>query len=68
LWIPGLGILLPENQGRLPRESAMNLISTSKKPGVRSAISKISLSRNEKSRMYPLPTSDSSGWWPIKMN
>ncbi|WP_221739915.1 hypothetical protein, partial [Stutzerimonas stutzeri] len=24
-WIPGLGILLPENQGRLPRESAMNL-------------------------------------------
>ncbi|MGG6260385.1 hypothetical protein ACQ259_09770, partial [Stutzerimonas stutzeri] len=25
LWIPGLGVLLPENQGRLPRESAMNL-------------------------------------------
>ncbi|WP_221740314.1 hypothetical protein, partial [Stutzerimonas stutzeri] len=24
LWIPGLGVLLPENQGRLPRESAMN--------------------------------------------
>ncbi|WP_221635957.1 hypothetical protein, partial [Pseudomonas aeruginosa] len=27
LWIPGLGVLLPENQGRLPRESAMNLFS-----------------------------------------
>ncbi|MBR7876924.1 hypothetical protein KDE37_24170, partial [Pseudomonas aeruginosa] len=23
-WISGLGILLSENQGRLPRESAMN--------------------------------------------
>src|SRR5690606_25353084 len=24
LWLPGLSLLLPENQGRLPRESAMN--------------------------------------------
>ncbi|MGA4475673.1 hypothetical protein ACPA2M_22125, partial [Ectopseudomonas chengduensis] len=24
LWLPGLRLLLPENQGRLPRESAMN--------------------------------------------
>ncbi|WP_221635960.1 hypothetical protein, partial [Pseudomonas aeruginosa] len=33
LWIPGLGVLLPENQGRLPRESAMNLfLSCAKQP------------------------------------
>ncbi|WP_429193993.1 hypothetical protein, partial [Aeromonas veronii] len=27
LWLQGLGLLLPENQGCLPRKSAMNLIN-----------------------------------------